>query len=71
MDDSEKLSVIILIHNNVDLSGRCLEALADALADLDHEVILLDNGSTEDTGSLRDYAHVFRRFRWIRNTENS
>ncbi|MBN1569339.1 MAG: glycosyltransferase family 2 protein [Acidobacteria bacterium] len=71
MFDSEKLSVIILIHNNVDLSRRCLQALADAAAGLDHEVILLDNNSTEDTGCLRDFAHVFRGFKWIRNAQNS
>jgi GT2 family glycosyltransferase len=71
MGDSEKLSVIILIHNNVDMSCRCLESLADAVSDFDHEIILLDNNSAEDTGSLREYSSAFHCFKWIRNDENA
>jgi GT2 family glycosyltransferase len=71
MGDSEKLSVIILVHNNVAISRRCLESLADAVTDFDHEIILLDNNSTEDTGSLRECAKAFRSFKWIQNNENA
>jgi GT2 family glycosyltransferase len=70
MSDPGKISVILLIHNNIDMSRRCLDALADALTGLNHEVFILDNGSTEDTGSLRQYDHVFERFQWIRSNEN-
>jgi GT2 family glycosyltransferase len=71
MGDSERLSVIILIHNHVDMSCRCLESLADSVADFDHEIILLDNHSTEDVESLREYGGLFQRFRLIHNNENS
>jgi GT2 family glycosyltransferase len=71
MTDSEKLSVIILIHNNVDLSLRCLESLAFAVDGFDHEIIVLDNASTEDTGILQAYGNAFHSFKWIRNSENS
>jgi GT2 family glycosyltransferase len=71
MSNPEKLSVIILIHNNVDLSVKCLESLAEAVSDLDHEIIVLDNNSSEDTGRLREYGKVFLSFKWIRNHENA
>ncbi len=59
------------MHNHVDMSRQCLESLAEAVADIEHEVIVLDNNSTEDTGSLREYGNKFRSFRWIQNDENS
>lgn len=71
MGDSEKLSIIVLFRNHVDMTQRCLESLADAAAGLDYEVILLDNDSSEDTEALRDYARAFRGFKWVANRENS
>ena len=70
MGDPEKISVILLMHNNIGMSRQCLDALACAVEGLDHEVILLDNGSTEDAGSLLEYGRLFRRFRLIRSGEN-
>ncbi len=66
----EKLSVIILHHNNIGMTRKCLESLSDALSDLDHEVILLDNGSTENAGSLEECTGCFRRFIRLRSDEN-
>jgi GT2 family glycosyltransferase len=71
MSDPEKLSVIILMHNNVGMTHRCLESLATAVAHFDHEIILLDNNSTEATGSLRESDNLFRRFKYIHSNENS
>jgi GT2 family glycosyltransferase len=71
MRDPEILSVIILMHNNVGMTQRCLESLAKAVTDVDHEVILLDNNSTEDIGSFRECGNLFHSFRCIRNSENS
>lgn len=71
MGNSEKLSVIILIHNHVEMTRRCLESLANAVSDLDHEILILDNASTEDTGALRECGNAFRSFKWIRSNENS
>ena len=70
MDVRKKISVIIITHNKAEMMLRCLEALAPALADLDHEVILRDNGSTENIGFLRDCTGMFQIFRFIRGEEN-
>jgi GT2 family glycosyltransferase len=64
------ISIIILVHNKPELTLRCLSALATAVMDIDHEVICLDNASTEDVHKLRDCASNFRRFRFSRNDEN-
>ncbi len=64
------VSIIVLVHNNVALSLRCLEALSGAVTGLDHEVLLLDNASTECTDDLRECGGLFRRFQLIRREEN-
>jgi glycosyltransferase involved in cell wall biosynthesis len=69
MSASEKVSVIVLMQNNVSMSQRCLKALSKAVADLDHEVILLDNASTEDTEPLRECASLSQRFQFFRSDE--
>ncbi|MBN2243027.1 MAG: glycosyltransferase family 2 protein [Acidobacteria bacterium] len=71
MNDGEKLSVIILIHNNVGISMTCLDSLVDAVSELDHEIIVLDNHSSEDTRILRQYGKFFRSFKWIQNDQNA
>jgi GT2 family glycosyltransferase len=71
MNNAKKLCIIILMRNNVSMSRQCLQLLSSAVSDFDHEVILLDNDSTEDTRSLREYGDAFRCFKWIQNTENS
>jgi GT2 family glycosyltransferase len=71
MGDPGKLSVILLVHNNIGMTHRCLKALSDAVADVDHEVILLDNGSKEDAAYLRGCGSSFRRFVFIRSNENT
>jgi GT2 family glycosyltransferase len=45
-----KLTIVIPVHNNWHLTRACLEDLA-ALPD-DHEVYIVDNGSTDDTQKL-------------------
>lgn len=42
MSDSERISIIHLVHNSIGITRQCMDALADAVADLDHEVVLLD-----------------------------
>ena len=58
------------MHNKAEMTLRCLEALAPALADLDHEVLLRNNGSTENTDCLRGCDEMFQSFRFIRGEEN-
>jgi hypothetical protein len=46
------LSVVIVTYNNRDLILTCLRRLARALEPHPHEVIVIDNASTDGTGSL-------------------
>jgi GT2 family glycosyltransferase len=66
----DRLSIIIVFHNNMDITLRCLETLSDSVMDIDHEVILIDNASTEDTKSLEEGGRFFRLFNYHRNTDN-
>jgi GT2 family glycosyltransferase len=66
----ERISVIILAHNNIPMTLHCLQSLSGAVCDLDHEIILLDNGSTQDTKVVRECASLFRRFEVVRSEAN-
>ncbi len=70
MGHSEKISVVVLVHNKISMSETCLNLLSEAVSDLDHEVVLLDNASTEDAGILCGYRSKFGEFKCIRNQEN-
>ena len=70
MNILEKISVIILTRNKVEMTLRCLEALAPALTGLDHEVILRDNASRENIDRLREYSGTFQSYRFVRGEEN-
>jgi GT2 family glycosyltransferase len=61
------ISVVILVHNKLELSRTCLSSLAKAVDAIDHEIFCIDNASTEDVSSLQDFAGAFGRFRFIRN----
>jgi GT2 family glycosyltransferase len=65
-----KISIVVLMHNNVLMTQRCLEHLAAAVTCLDHEVILMDNASTEDAGTLLQYSTFFKHFKYCRSEEN-
>lgn len=43
------LSAIVVSWNTRDLLARCLDALVDACQDIDLEIIVVDNASTDDT----------------------
>ena len=43
------VSVIIPCYNRLDLTKRCLAALAAATDDVEIELVLIDNGSTDGT----------------------
>ena len=63
------VSIIIPLFNQVDFTRRCLEALAQtAGTSIPHEIILVDNGSTDATGEyLRS---VGNNVSVIRNSSN-
>jgi O-antigen biosynthesis protein len=63
-----KLSIIIPVYNNFAFTESCLKDL-EKLPD-DHEIIVVDNGSTDKTQSaLRKYNGI-RNFVYHRNTDN-
>jgi GT2 family glycosyltransferase len=64
--DKPKVSIIIVLFNQAELTLQCLRALADAI-DMPVEVIIVDNASTDLTGEL--CARVIGK-RMIRNGEN-
>jgi GT2 family glycosyltransferase len=62
----ELISVIIPVLNRADLIGRQLEALATQDIDRPFEVIVADNGSTDDSLAVAiSYADRFHRFRTV------
>lgn len=64
------LSVIILVHNQCALTARCLDALSAALSGIAHEVICVDNASSEDLGPIRAMAPRFASLFVPRNERN-
>ncbi|MEW6248547.1 MAG: glycosyltransferase [Nitrospirota bacterium] len=61
-------SIIIPVWNKVELTRRCLEALATTPDEPRWEVIIVDNGSTDGTSAL--LAELGGDVRIIRNDEN-
>ena len=45
-------SVIIPLFNRVDLTVACLRALAANTTDVDYEIVLVDNASSDETPQL-------------------
>ncbi|HVR62724.1 MAG TPA: glycosyltransferase family 2 protein, partial [Polyangia bacterium] len=46
-----RVSIIVPAHNQWRLTWKCLMAVAAATGDVPHEVIVVDNGSTDETAS--------------------
>ncbi len=65
---SPKLSVIIVSWNTAQLLRRCLASLVPALASVPHEIIVVDNGSSD--GSPEMVAERFPDSILIRNRHN-
>ena len=61
-------SIIIPVWNKCELTYQCLTALPDATSETSYEVILVDNGSTDDTARLLDA--LSGDVQVIRNREN-
>lgn len=61
-------SIVIPLFNRVDLTVACLRALAAHTADVDHEIVLVDNASTDETPQL--LAGLAGDVTVIRNEEN-
>jgi len=65
------LSIIVVTHNAIDMMRRCMEALARAAISTDYEVLLVDNGSTDDVRSLlAEFSSRMPGLKYLRNEEN-
>ena len=52
-----ELSLIISVYNEADNIEPLIERINDALSDIDHEVIFINDGSTDDTEKrIREFA---------------
>lgn len=62
------VSIVIPVYNKCDLTMQCLATLAQVTAHLAHEVIVVDNASTDDTP--RRLAQAADPVRYVRNESN-
>jgi len=63
-----KLSIIIVNWNTRDMLRGCIEHVLKAVGSLSHEIVVVDNGSTD--GSAEMIEQVFPSVRLFRNSEN-
>jgi O-antigen/teichoic acid export membrane protein/GT2 family glycosyltransferase len=60
--DSEKVSLFIVTHNRIGMIQKCVSALIPTLKDVNYELIIWDNGSTDGTAeylkSIQDIENV-------------
>jgi len=63
------VSIIIVNWNTRDLLAQCLQSVYDTISDLDFEVIVVDNGSTD--GSAAMVCELFPQVRLIKNQKNT
>lgn len=66
---SIELSVIIINYNTFELTCNCIASLYDKLADVDFEIVLVDNASTECAADR--FKEKFPGIKLIKSTENS
>ncbi|MGH6886707.1 MAG: asparagine synthase-related protein, partial [Geminicoccales bacterium] len=66
--DARRLSVIVVNWNTRELLRRCLASVAEHLTAVDHEVIVVDNASDDESAAMVE--REFPRARLIRNAEN-
>lgn len=65
------LSVIIVSYNAREVLKRCLDAVFQLTTDLEFEVIVVDNGSTDGAiGVLKDYEKKYKNFKVVYSREN-
>jgi GT2 family glycosyltransferase len=58
-----KLSVVILNYNTKDLLTNCIKSLVSNTREVDYEIIVVDNGSHDDSVS------VLRKLKFLKNTK--
>lgn len=63
-----KLSVVIVSYNVKGLLRNCLQSVARATGEIEAEVIIIDNGSTD--GSVEELQHLFPSFLFLPGNTN-
>jgi O-antigen biosynthesis protein len=64
---TQRVSILLVLYNRAELTLACLRSLQPRLADVDAEVVLVDNASRDETALLLDR---IRGARVIRNPDN-
>lgn len=64
-----QVSVIIINYNTFEYTCNCIQSLVDKTEDVDYEIILVDNASSECNADL--FKEKFSEIILIKNTENS
>lgn len=49
---NNRISIIIVTHNSSAVIGACLANLRGVLAEVDHQLVVVDNGSTDDSPAI-------------------
>lgn len=66
----EGLSIIIPVYNRVESTLRCIDAVTELNAACPIEIIIVDNGSTDETPQALSTAPYAERVVYFRNEEN-
>lgn len=62
------VSIIIVNYNNFSMLNNCLESIASYTTEIDYEIIIIDNNSTE--GSVERITDKFENITLIKNKKN-
>lgn len=67
LSDAPKVSIIIPVFNKAVYTFNCLQSVLQHTKDVDYEVIVVDNASTDNTSSMLS---LMNNIRVLRNSEN-
>jgi GT2 family glycosyltransferase len=65
------VSIVIPVFNKLELTRQCLRAIALTAADVPHEVIVVDDGSTDGTAGFLNAEETAGRLRAVAGSQNA